>query len=110
MGTVRAIFEAGPDESGDFHVHVESGRTRGALSVVLAVPREPADALGDALRDLHDPHGPIELDGRLGRLAGRAPEGTAFLVGLEDQVWVLPSARLRIARQRDGAPEVLSEP
>ena len=108
MGIPRAIIEAGP-ESARFHVHIEQGRGRGSLTTLLAVPREPG-ALSGALRDLHDPAGPADLDTRLGRLAAAAPDGTAFLVALDDLVWVFPSPEARCRRVRGGDVETLTEP
>jgi outer membrane protein assembly factor BamB len=108
MGFPRAILESGP-ESARFHVHLEEGRGRGALSTLLMVPREP-DALANVLRDLHDPAGPADLDSRLGRMAGSAPAGTAFLVALDDLVWIFPSPDVRCRRLRDGAALDLDEP
>ena len=84
--------------------------SRGTLTTVLAVPCQPAEALAEALRALHDPHGPANLDTRLGRLAGAAPEGTGFVVGVDDQVWVFPSERIRVCRVRGGDEETLSQP
>ncbi len=110
MGTPRCLIETGPDSAPDFHVHVETGRARGALNSVLVVPRAPAQGLADALHDLHDPHGATDLDTRLGQLAGRAPEGTAFIVALEDQVWVFPSEAVGICRRRGDQVEKLTEP
>lgn len=107
MGIPRAVIEPGP-ESARFHIHVEQGRGRGALTSLLAVPRTP-DALSAALRDLHDPNGPADLDTRLGRLAAGAPEGTAFLVALDDLVWVFPSATAACRRVRDRDVESLAE-
>lgn len=110
MGIPRTLIETGPNEAPGLHVHVETGRARGALNSVLVVPRTPPTALADALHDLHDPRGPADLDSRLGQLAGRAPEGTGFVVSLDDQAWVFPSSRVRICRRRDGEDEILDEP
>ncbi len=109
MGVPRTRIEAGPVPA-DIQVHVENGRARGSLSLALVIPGRDASVLAQALHDLHDPQGPADLDTRLGRMAGRAPQGSAFLIGLEDQAWVLPSDRIEIRRFRDGEPESLDEP
>jgi outer membrane protein assembly factor BamB len=109
MGIPRTLIEPG-DASPEIQIHVETGRARGSLNVALAIPEPAGDALAAALRDLHDPRGASDLDTRLGRMAGQAPEGFAFLVGLEDQAWVLPSSRVQIRRERDGETEDLHEP
>ncbi len=93
-----------------YRTHVEEGRGRGALSVFLAVPAEPANVLSTALERLHDPRGPADLDLRLGQLAAGTPEGTAFLVALENQVWVFPSGEIQVRLLRDGRVEPLAVP
>ncbi len=76
----------------------------------LLVPEDPPDALSKALEKLHDPRGPADLDLRLGQLAALAPEGTAFLVALESQVWVFPSSSTEIRLLREGVAESLGVP
>ncbi|HMB68259.1 MAG TPA: hypothetical protein VKU85_03070, partial [bacterium] len=110
METPRQQATAGNPPAGGFHVHVETGRGRGGLTVALVVPERPVGALSGALEKLHAPDGPADLDARLGALAGGAPEGTAFAVGLGDQVWVLPSDAVRVRRRNDDREETISEP
>lgn len=110
METPRQRAVAGGPPAGEFHVHVETGRGRGALTAALVVPERPVGALSTALERLHSPDGPADLDARLGVLAGGAPEGTAFAVGLGDQVWVLPSAAVAVRRRAEGGEEPVGEP
>ena len=92
-------------------LHCEEGRGRGAVSVFLLVPEEAADALSRALEMVHDPRGPADLDQRLGQLAAVSPPGTAFLVSLDQHVWVYPSAlaQARLVKD-DGIVETLGVP
>lgn len=108
MGIPHAHVETGQG-SPRFHVHVEEGRGRGALTSLLVVPREPG-ALADALRDLHDPAGPADLDARLGRMAAAAPRGTGFVVALDDLAWVFPSEEVRCRHVHDETSEDLDVP
>ncbi|HET9887180.1 MAG TPA: PQQ-binding-like beta-propeller repeat protein, partial [bacterium] len=92
-------------------LHCEEGRGRGAVSIFLLVPEEPATALSRALEMLHDPRGPADLDQRLGQLAAAAPKGISFLVALEQHVWVYPSelTQIRLLKEH-GIVETLGEP
>ena len=92
-------------------LHCEEGRGRGAVSIFLLIPEEPADALYRALEMLHDPHGPADLDHRLGQLAAVAPKGISFLVALDQHVWVYPSelAQIHLLKEH-GIVETLGEP
>jgi outer membrane protein assembly factor BamB len=47
---------------------------------------------------------------RLGQLAAQAPDRTAFLVALERQVWVFPSAAVEVRLVKNGAVEPLAVP
>jgi outer membrane protein assembly factor BamB len=89
------------------HLHVESGRGRGAVAAVLLVPADPPDAFSAALARLHG--GSLDLEERLGRLGSAAP-GIAFLVGLGQQVWALPSERFQVRHVRADRIEPIAEP
>lgn len=92
-------------------LHCEEGRGRGAVSIFLLIPEEPPGALSRALEMVHDPRGPADLDQRLGQLAAVSPPGTAFLVSLDQHVWVYPStlAKIRLVKEH-GIVETLGVP
>ena len=106
----KTTIETGSDRTPDLTLHVEPARGRGSLATFLAVPSRAADGLAQALRELHDPMGSADLDVRLGRVAAASPEGTGFLVALEDQVWVFPSSRVLLRWKRGEGEEPLDEP
>jgi outer membrane protein assembly factor BamB len=103
----RLTAQAGALSVPGTHVHVESGRGRGALAAVLLVPADPPDAFSAALSRLHG--GSLDLEERLGRLGSTAP-GIAFLVGLGQQVWALPSERFRVRLVRIDRLDPITEP
>lgn len=107
---VRTRIHQGPAEAPEHHVHLEDARGRGTPSSVLLVPSGSSDALAAALKQLHDPDGPLDLDVRLGRLAAATPAGTGFLVAVDDAVWAFPGGPFEFQLKRSGEHETLSEP
>jgi len=106
----RTHVETGAGHAPLHHVYTEHGRGRGAPSVVLLVPRESADGLSAALEALHGARGPLDLDRRLGALATSAPEGTGFLVAVENDVWAFPGGPFDFGTRRAQGVERIEGP